>query len=221
MGALCVPHPCILHFPKGPPNCVVLLRCCAAKTRIALYAKNPESLLVPERLAALRFAPVISLECSVIHTPMPSDFLSGYSRLVTLTLTVETIEGDFQALSQLSQLERLQLQAGLSQLPDGLSQLTLLNLSFNLPEHPMRGWQHLAPLTLLRELHARHCRLSQVPAALSRLTLVSVLDFADNEIAEGWQHLAAMERLPQLHLQGCPMCRLSHVPSAFSRLTAL
>lgn len=200
---------------------MVLLRCCAAKTRIALYAKNPESLLVPERLAALRFAPVISLECSVIHTPMPSDFLSGYSRLVTLTLTVETIEGDFQALSQLSQLERLQLQAGLSQLPDGLSQLTLLNLSFNLPEHPMRGWQHLAPLTLLRELHARHCRLSQVPAALSRLTLVSVLDFADNEIAEGWQHLAAMERLPQLHLQGCPMCRLSHVPSAFSRLTAL
>jgi Leucine-rich repeat (LRR) protein len=153
--------------------------------------------------------------------------LDGQTSLLSLTVEHFSIEGAWSSLRPLTQLQRLNIRCcGLAELPQELSclvALTSLDLACNVGLRD--EWQHLLPLSQLRDLDLQWCHIelsgeAGVPEALSRLTALSSLRLGSSYFVAGWRHLLPLEQLRKLHLSW-GMLPLAELPRELSVLTAL
>ncbi|EFN55465.1 hypothetical protein CHLNCDRAFT_133811 [Chlorella variabilis] len=191
-----------------------------ARAAIEVHAGREEEgqLALIDGLAALRSAPVVSLQIFAADADLPSDFLAGYKCLVDLYWEWGCMEGSWRAISHLTQLQRLSLvEVGMERLPRGVLNLQALTyLDVNGSLEGQGGCQHLAALTQLQELVLGYCGLTQLPTALSRLTALRILSLSGNHVQSGFQHLAPLSWLEELDLTPG-----EQLPAVLSQLTAL
>ncbi|KAL4853197.1 LRR receptor-like serine/threonine-protein kinase GSO1 [Chlorella vulgaris] len=191
-------------------------------------------------LAALQRVGTMSL-CSCSLTAVPEE-LSALTALTWLDLSDNRqLVGGWQHLAPLIRLRRLELfgcrSAAERQQALGLPALTYLGLSYNglvaLPQQVSAltalvsldlagnseldgGWQHLQPLTQLRDLDLFGCNLAAVPEQLTALAALTELDLTGHkQLAGGWQHLLQLRALNLSH------CGLTALHEQLSLLTAL
>jgi Leucine-rich repeat (LRR) protein len=158
-------------------------------------------------------------------TKLPRE-LSKLSDLTSLNLSDNCIT----ALAPLATLHRLQhlnlACCNLKAVPQQVSALTALTrLSLHKNKRVDCGWQHLVPLTGLRDLDVAFCEFESeaVPEQLATLTALTRLDLSYKLNLEegGWQHLLPLTQLEDLRLAFCSMPGLPKELCALTNLTHL
>ncbi|KAL2334702.1 hypothetical protein Fmac_015915 [Flemingia macrophylla] len=157
--------------------------------------------------SALNFSSLLSLGMSYVGYPFVPKWIFGLTKLVSLDLSANYIEGpipyDFQNLTLLQTLD-LSFNSFSSSIPDsiyGLRQLKFLRLDGNNLNGSISN--ALGNLTFLIELDLSHNYHLEgtIPTSLERLTSLVRLDLSDNQfIGNPFESLKSLYKLSHLYI---------------------
>ena len=162
-------------------------------------------------------------ECELRELPAA---LRQCVRLIELDLSGNRLDRNLKPLDGLTALTRLTLRgAGCTALPAALSALSanLAELDLSGCRYIRGGWQHLAGLGSLQQLHLNRTAIEEeLPAALAALSSLTLLDLTAIGVARrrGLHHLRGLPLL-RLSLRGCLDDALPPVLSSLTALTML